>query len=299
MKANVAFPFQTLFNTDLLVEAAPWFSTNIDETEFDELSPNAGLAGWSYDAKVVLTREIEFDAPEACTYLGVKPSKGLFKLIVILKTSGIGERVIAFQQTLDGRKTTTEQIKIELDSRTVCEQITLVTEIVLAKSIPEQFYAPSREGSRLWNDELPFSIEGSNSRFSMRDVDFDTTSKLPSHVPWHLEWQPRLLDYSFNSVVSLLINSNRPDFLARIEEGEEMLVQQLMGDIATQICSYMLTFDDFVEQEEPFPEGSLGSVVASWLSAVFPESSHLELQQRYIRDPGLVSTQLRSLMSEL
>jgi len=300
MRKDVVLPFRTISDDSSTLDAGQWFTVNQERTDTHYLDPAQGIKEWSYDMPLTVGREITIDPEAMRSELALEETHASFDLLIILKTGDIGHRRLLRKVRIQGTDTHHLELEIKLDSRTLCQHITLLTSLVLAKDIEGvEAWAPNRKGSRLWEDDITVPIEGSNGRFPMRDIDFNEHHKLPADADWHLDWQPALTHYSFNSAVSLLLNSAKPDFLERLQAEDEILTRTLMGDIVCEISTHLLMQENFTEPDAPFPQGSLGQVATSWLQHAFPSDSFSSIRERFIHQPNIVSTKLRGITAQL
>lgn len=300
MRKDIVLPFRTLSADKSAIKPEQWFTFSRDRTDRSLLDRTQGIKGWSYDMPLYVGREISIDPMAVRKTIALGDTHAPFELLVTLDTSVIGNRRILKKIQIQGDDVHTTEIELKLESRALCQHISLVTSLVLAKDVENApAWAPDRKGSRLWEDETTVSIEGDNSRFPMRDIDFSEHHQLPPDADWHLDWQPTLTHYSFNSAVTLLLNSAKPDFLERLQEQDEILTRTLMGDIVCEITTYLLQQEHFIDPDESFPKGSLGQVVKSWLEHAFPGDSCTEIRERYTHSPNLVSTKLRGITAQI
>jgi hypothetical protein len=300
MRKDVVLPFRTLSDSDPCFSAGDWYTVNQDRTETSYLDPSKGIKEWSYDTPLYTGREFRIDPEAVRSALSLEDTHANFEILVTLKTGDIGNRSLLRKIRVRGNETQNHEIEVKLDSRSLCQQITLLTSLVLADSISGASpWSPSRKGSRIWEDDISISIEGSAGRFPMRDIDFNDHHRLPADADWHLDWQPTLTHYSFNSAVTLLLNSAKPDFFQRLQEEDEVLTRTLMSDIVCEISTHLLMQESFTDPDEPFPHGSLGEVATSWIHFAFPGDSLLNVRERYFHSPNLVSTRLRGITALL
>lgn len=300
MRNDVVLPFRTLGDNSSALNAGQWFTINHDRTDTHYLDPSEGIKEWSYDMPLIVGRELTLHPEAIREELALDGTHASFDLLIIVKTGDIGNRRLLKKIRIQGTDSHQLELEIPLDSSTLCQHITLITSLVLAKDIEgTNAWAPDRKGSRLWEDDITAPIEGSNGRFPMRDIDFNQHHKLPADADWHLDWQPSLTHYSFNSAVSLLLNSAKTDFLERLQAEDEILTRTLMGDIVCEISTHLVMQDNFTDPDEPFPTGSLGQVVSSWLQHAFPGDSLTGIRNKLIHTPNLVNTRLRGITAQL
>jgi len=300
MRKDIVLPFRTLSDTSPCFSAGDWYAISKDHTETSYLDPLQGIKEWSYNTPLNTGREFTIDPEAVRSALALEGTHANFEILVILKTGDIGNRSLLKKIKIRGKEPQKLEIEVKLDSRSLCQHITLLTSLVLADNVDgPSAWSPNCKGSRIWEDDISIPIEGSAGRFPMRDIDFHDHHRLPADADWHLDWQPALTHYSFNSAVTLLLNSARPDFLQRLQEEDEILTRTLMSDIVCEITTHLLLQDSFTEPDEPFPHGSLGEVATSWIQQAFPIDSLISIRERYFQSPNLVSTKLRGITAHL
>lgn len=299
MRKNVVLPFTVLRSNSSVLEAGDWYQQQ-SESEVIWLEDGGVVNDWSYDTPLRIGREIQINGPSLLEELSLSDTGASFELLHSLHISNLNHRELIHREILDVSGDHRSEALITLDSSRLCERIRLTTFLVLKEELPDvPRWAASYRGSRLWQDETVLDLEGSGSRFPMRDLPFSGESRLPDSAAWHLEWRPTLLHYSFNSAVTLLLNSERKDFLEKVQAGDELLVEQVMSAIIGEICAHLLRSDEFVAEESEYPDGSLGAVARRWLLGSLPDRTIAEIKVLYEQSPATVHTALRGLTAEV
>lgn len=295
MRKNVVLPYTVLRAGTGALNAGSWYQQTSD-TEVFWLEDGGAVSDWSYDTPLVLGREIQIDGPTLLEELDLAGTKASFELVYSLHVSNLNQRRVIHREALDLSGGLHTQFMKEFDSRQLCERIKLTSSLVLKEGLDSApRWAASSKGSICWQDNTVLDLEGSGSRFPMRDCAFSEHHQFPNGAAWHLEWRPTLLHYSFNSAVTLLLNSERKEFLEKIQAGDDMLVEQVMSAIAGEICANLLKSDEFVSDDGEYPEGSLGAVARNWLLGSLPGKSLADIKTLYEQSPALVNTALRGL----
>lgn len=300
MSKNVVFPFLTLQEDSKAVRLGEWYFRDPAESSFSRIDLARGISGWSYFMPLSFSRKIDIDGKALIEELELGNSHPEFIVVFSIRTGAMGNRRVVKTLTLKNEENYEGNIEFSVESTELCEQISLITSIVLGKDIEGgDPWIPRRKGSRLWGDEARVILEGSGNRFPMRDIEFSSDHNLPHEADWHLDWRPDLLHYSFSSAVSLLINSEHEDFLERLQKKDEIVLRQLMAGVISEIGTCLISLDTFTEPDEPFQEGSLGAIASAWMSLAFPNSSLSIVQSQYRTRPNFVQTRLRSLASRM
>lgn len=297
MRSNVVLPYRFIRPSSDAVKAGGWYRSDPSGVDTQWLTHGSGIEDWSYDSPLFIGREIEIDSDPFLSELDLDEDAE-FELVHTAAISALGIRTqlhsVAFRPVAD------EKVALpfwkQLDSYALCEEINFSSVIVLRqdlKSTPP--WSPHRQGTVCWADDTRIPLEGLGSRFPMREIPFSKHFKLPENASWHIDWRPGLLHYSFNSAVTLLLNSEQKDFFKRMQENDEVLVEQVMGAIIVEICGFLIGNEDFVSGDDDYSDGSLGSVARSWLQQSMPGMTLLEIQHEYRRSPSTVHTALRTL----
>lgn len=300
MRKNVVLPFRSVRNGSDAVRAGSWYQHSGQTNVPKWLAHGDHIDDWSYDAPLSLGREIRFDSETLLDELDLQDCEPIFELLHIARISSLGLRQILHRETLELSSNHTSRFEVILDSNKLCEEVGLSSSLVLKETLKgAPPWSPSTRGAICWGDDTKITLEGSGSRFPMQERAFSQHHKLPNSAAWHLDWRPGLLHYSFNSAVTLLLNSERTEFFKRIQEGDEILVEQVMSAITGEICAHLLAVEDFIRDDVGYPEGSLGFVVRTWLLQAMPGKSLADIGRAYDISPSGVHTALRGLAGRL
>lgn len=300
MRKNIVLPYRFIRSSSSAVRAGDWHRNDIQSGDASWLLNGSAIEDWSYDTPVKIGREIKFDAELLLEELGFSDSNALFEIIHIVKISSLRFRKILHREVISLSQNHLSQFTATLDSNELCEELILVSLLVLKENTHgTSTCSPSARGMICWSDETRIVLEGSGSRFPMQELQFSKHHRLPGTATWHLEWRPALLHYSFNSAVTLMLNSEQKDFFERIQGGDEVVIQQMMSSITGEICSHLLEDEDFASEDIDYPDGSLGYVVRSWLFQSMPGKSLSDIRATYRQSPALLHTALRGLTARI
>lgn len=300
MRKNVVLPFRIIRPGSEAVRASDWYRHSQIDGENEWITHGGHIKDWSYDTPLLLGREIKLDFELLLEELDLAGKSPVFELINIVRASNLGIRWELGRAKIDAATDHVCKFEHELDSSNICEVLVLTSTLVLKSSLPDApKWSPSTPGSICWTDETQIFLEGTGSRFPMQDVEFSKNHRLPDNASWHLDWRPGFLHYSFNSAVRLLLNSEKEDFFKRIQEGDDVLIEQVMSSITSEICSHLLSSDDFVSEEIEYPEGSLGQVARSWLLQAIPGKSLSDISSAFRQTPSSIHTALRGMTGRI
>lgn len=295
MRKNVVLPFTVLREGSKALDAGGWYQQK-DESEVFWLENGGAVSDWSYDTSLAVGREIQIDGPSLLGELALSDTGASFELLHSVHVSNLNHRELIHREMLDLSGDHRSQALVKLDSSMLCERIKLTSSLILKESLSSvPRWAASSRGSICWQDETVLDLEGSGSRFPMRDFPFSAQYSLPDSASWHLEWRPTLLHYSFNSAVTLLLNSERKEFFNKIQAGDDIIIEQVMSAITGEICAHLLDSEEFVAEESDYPEGSLGAVAKGWLLSSLPGNTIADIKTLYEQSPATVHTALRGL----
>ncbi|MNR96990.1 hypothetical protein D3C72_281530 [compost metagenome] len=270
MSRRTAAPFNRL---DAAIVARPWMITVGDQSPapLGEITPD-----WDYASPVRLERVILLDHPQAAVELGLGDEA--FKLEVLIEVgTGPGDlpREVVQQTRLPLTAGEPCTIGIGVDPSRLSAQLSLRTSVLLVSSLdPADPLAPRRASSRLWDERCVTRIEGDDPRFPMEVVSFSVAFAGRPHetAPWMLSWSPASPGRDFHGAARLYLNADEEDFVERVQEGDELTLQALMGDVVSQICETALRagWDEDFDSAEP---ASIAGRVAHWLGQAFPDAA--------------------------
>lgn len=282
---HVAFPFLTL--DDEHVESSAWCLLEEDGTMsgLEEY-----LAGWDYARDLRISRRVGLADGVVGSVLGLANESPDLELIVRLGT-GPG--------TMQRRSWTIERALLRSGSQLLVDHVVsgsnlsqrlrLETSIVLPrKTAGTSRFAPWREGSLLWRDEIDVRLEGNSSRFPMEIVSFAErfAGRSESRSLWHLHWKPGHLHRDFGGTVRLFLNHDREDFIERFVGSDPMTLQTTLADVITQVLEHALRDEDLEEilfESEPT---SVAGHIATWLELAFPGQDPASIRNLLRNSPG-------------
>lgn len=296
MRKNVVLPYKTLRSRSSALKAEPWYLKRAD-TDPEPLRSGYSIEDWSYDTPLGISRKIEVNLPELLRELDLESTGASLELMHILHVGTLGKRMVLHREVFEeDAEIQQKSIDIALDGHSLCERITLSSSIILRGELfGVAAWVPSRQGAIVWKDDTDINLEGYGSRFPMRAIPFSEAGRINSASPWHLEWSAALLHYSFNSAVTLLLNSDRKDFLEKVRAEDKVVMEQMVSGVMSEICAKVICSDEFLQGEGEFPEGSLGAVARSWIENALPSLSLHEARAQYEMFPSEFHTALRGL----
>lgn len=135
--------------------------------------------------------------------------------------------------------------------------------------------APRLPGSVLWDDAVQVALEGSASRFPVEVVDFSAVLWAPVGAGWHLAWNPHDLRLPVSASVTLYINSGHAAVISAVrgasrEPGANAIRSAIYFDVGRALIHGALRSEEFMEDPDGFPEGTLGRCLRNLLHLTFP-----------------------------
>ena len=232
------------------------------------------LAGWDYARDLRVSRRLGLMKEDVGSALGLADEYPDLEVVVRLGTgpgsmprrSWIIERAflrpggqVLIAHTVPGSR--------------LSQRLRLVTTIVLpARTTGSSRFAPRREGSILWRDEIDLTLEGDSPRFPMEIVSFRErfAGKPELNALWHLHWKPGHLHRDFGGSVRLFLNHDREDFIERFVSSDPMTLQCVLADVITQVLGHALHDEDLEEILVDCEPTSVAGHIAAWLELAFP-----------------------------
>jgi hypothetical protein len=149
--------------------------------------------------------------------------------------------------------------------------------------------SPRDRGARLWQLHHDILIEdGGDSRFPIETASFSRifSSRPHEQAPWYLHWRPGALQGDFSAGIRLYLNSDHPEWLARVVSGDGPTLQAIMGDVMSQMVESALRETSSADDIVSCDEGSIGQQIRQWLETAFPGQEVASVTALLDRDPG-------------
>lgn len=228
------------------------------------------VEAWDYGVDLVLERTFTLDLQEALKGLGL--TGGAMGIVVTMGTGGPrGEKARRIVWRGEVADSEPREICFQLAGADLSQIMTLTTELVLLQREGGGPLSPEAPQTRLWRDTFRVVLEPDVRRFPIETASFrELLRDHPSEALWHLDWSVADLDRDFTDTVRLYLNSDHPDFLARVGAADETVVQLLMGAVINQLARGSLETETFSLAMATVQPESLGGVVAGWLQRAFP-----------------------------
>ena len=282
---HIAFPFLTLDAE--FVDASAWCL-------LDESGGMTGLgdhlAGWDYASDLRISRQVGLAEGSVGSTLDLGDTPPTLEVVVRLGTGpGTMPRrswVIARAMLEPGGKVLVDH---SVPGRRLSQRLWLQTSIVLPfETAGSSRFAPWREGSILWRDEVDVKLEGDSPRFPMEIVSFKErfAGRPECYALWHLHWKPGALHRDFGGSVRLFLNHDRKDFIERFVDADQLTLQSTLADVITQVLENALRQDNLGEILDDCESTSVAGHIATWLELAFPGQDISRIRNTLESSPG-------------
>jgi len=282
---HVAFPFLTLDETQ--VHASAW---SLLEEDGSTTALGDHVAGWDYARDLRISRRLGLAEGLTGHTLGLSGEDLELEAVVRLGTGpgSLPRRswIIAQTRLRPGGKSLLDHV---VAGHRLSQRLWLQTTILLPRNIPgESRFAPQREGSVLWRDEIDIGLEGDSPRFPMEIVSFRErfAGRPESGSLWHLHWRPGHLHRDFGGSVRLFLNHDRQDFIERFVASDPLMLQCTLADVMTQILDHALRDEDLEEHLADCEPTSVAGHIATWLAIAFPGQDPASIRNMLLTSPG-------------
>lgn len=302
---NEMFAWPFLRIPESCVDAEPWFIHSEDEGSI----PLGGLIEhWDYARDIDLSRKIRLDGAAARDACGVHGDNAAFRVAVSAATGGSrGAYGKLAAEVWTGKFERNDEedivsINIHLNGSDQSQRLILTTEILLDKDhTSPSALSPKYTGSRLWYEKETIYLDARQSRFPMEVASFsDIFGDAPSsNSLWYLIWNQYSLEDPFLGSVTIYLNKDNPDFIAKVVDGDHVVLRMLMDGIVYQMASTLITNESFRAGADSFGPESMGGMVYLWITEAFPGLAMDTLQRMSREDPSRFQSSLSSVSSYL
>lgn len=299
MRSRIAFPFLTL--PDDVVVLGSWMIGDPGQP----LSPATNiLDNWDYARNLEVSVDVSIDLSNAAAALKLQEEE--LELEVALRAgTGSGaycRRALVIDKRTLHENCTSTTLRGHLNSNQLSGRLRLLLTINLSNSgsRPARL-SPSIRGARLWSDYLDVLIEdGGQGRFPLEAISFSSSFPGAAHAsaPWFLFWRVEAWDVDFSSAARLYINTDLQGFHQRVVEGDQLTLQAIMADTASQMISSFLNDPDAIDRGDEFDPGTVGAQVREWMTMTFPGADIGTITSMLRHRPGEFHAKLLATMAE-
>ncbi|MBO9706697.1 MAG: hypothetical protein J7521_00665 [Caulobacter sp.] len=286
--AAIAFPFHRVRAEDVMADV--W--QIIDDDVASDLGYYLPL--WDYGTNLRLKRRIRVNLTQVAASLGLDAQQLRLRLVVTVATAG-RHRWLSWSDFVDAENQDLEA-EFDVDGASLSQDLTLRTELLLKAPVNAGgLLTPKREGTRLWDDSHYLRLEPEEIRFPIETASFDTQFPECRDALWKLEWSAADLSQEFVGAFRLFINSDVPDFVGKLSDGDPTTVRLLMGSVRLQITRGALdndALDQLLITDHPT---SVAAGVGAWLQLAFPGQDLASVRRAAALDPSGFEGKLMAL----
>ncbi|HEV7270175.1 hypothetical protein [Pseudoxanthomonas sp.] len=250
------------------------------------------LENWDYARDLEVANSISIDWAAVAGALQLPEDKLRLKVSLIVGTGAgtLPRRQDRLHAVIVDHATDNFLMSGSVSGRTLSGRLRVSLLVTLdAPEASGTVLSPQDRGSKLWQADHDILIEdGGDSRFPVETASFSRIfgGRPHEHAPWYLHWRPSSLQGDFSAGVRLYVNSDHPEWLARVVSGDRLSLQAMMGDVMSQMIEAALREVSGAEDFVDCNEGSVGQQILQWLGNAFPGQEVASVRALMERDPG-------------
>lgn len=279
-----AFPYLTF--EAACVQPEEW---HLGESGRDQAMPPV-LKNWDPLTDLSFGREVTFDFPKIFSQCGLTAGAEIL-VTGSWRSQGTGLKECPSELPFScGASRKTVNLAFKVTGSKLAHSVDLLMRVLLKKrGRNDSPLAPSRVGSILWQDEHSMRVEGLGSRFPMEFVDFSEHG-YPPNAGWRIHWNKGNLHAQVMGCVCLLINRQherlRGIVTGTVNDPQSPAVLEAMHFfIARELIVGGLDNDEFVEETQDFPKGSIGEAIRLLIRRVFRGEEPNSVREIYRNTP--------------
>lgn len=270
----------------------------IDETSI--LNSEAPSTSWAVGATVTASFEICLDLPEVLRNCALPDGNSgtAAELGAVINWKSTRTRLHGAtkpQKLTDGLN----QISAAVDGSLLGGDLQLRISVILINNPDSETteLAPTRFGSRLWEQAVRVQLDGSGSQFPVSAFDFKKVGLNPKTALWQVEISGQLNSH-VSSAVRLKLNSGHPRVEAYLndpgsEENSEFGAF-MKSDTITQLIVFTLNSDLEQLRLDAEEEGTFAEALLQIHGTHFPTTTLESTRDMFLDDPGLISSTIQA-----
>lgn len=275
------FPY--LIFDESLVQAEDWL---LNSAGHKKALPMA-IGDWDPLTDISLSRTVFFDFPEIFKQCGLTKGAEIY-VASSWHATGTALKRRSLSPLTFSTTTRAQSINLEFTVKgsDLAGSLQLVTRVLLKKSgRDDDPLAALRTGSILWQDVHQVDLEGTGARFPIQFADFSELG-FPAEGGWRLYWKKDDLHSQFMGNIWLLINE-RHERLRSILSGsaidpEGKAIRATVNyTVARDLLVGALENDEFLDEGQAFPRGSVGEAIRNLMQRMFGDESPDSVLQHY------------------
>jgi hypothetical protein len=289
--SRIAFPYPTLF--PLIRNPSQWKAIIEGETrDFRD-----GSGSWDYQADLQISCGLGWQPQALFEQAGLSPLLDGARVALVLSTGSslqTGRRFVALDQPVREIPDPAE-LQLTLTSAHLCSKLNIT--LLIYSSGGNIGGLEVRRGSILYREDTVFQLEGDLASFPLRSISF-SESRLGDGL-WLVDFSADSPTDPLLSSVTLLLNSDRADFIHRLQKDEDDLLRWIIrADVMASVLSSCLLIEELgFDPLDEYPEQSLGAVVGTWLRGLGIEgiSATMRLREEAKREPGILRQRCQAI----
>ena len=284
-------PYLVLPDGMVTVSPAHGWELQREGSEPETVEDKGILAAWDTELRFTLRRKFDVTG-DIHRVLGLDGPAEI-RLVTRLETArGLDSRIVHDRIVVPGDSSVL--VEVRPDSRTLASEVSLTTALVLGRGTPAKNpLAPQDAGDRVWETRWSARIEGGRARLPLEPITFSGTwhARGISHALFHVEVAD-FPELEFEQAVCVYLNADFPEFVRAIEASSAPETAILWDGVLRRIIASGLA--SHFESATPWPDGSLGSQVDTWLNGIFPGVGREAVSRIRIEDPSRFEAQIQS-----
>jgi len=191
------------------------------------------------------------------------------EVLVVGTTGTTKSREILCRLPVPDQLPSTLTVSVTPTSAELARFLQITTTICLREdSRPEDPLAPTRAGSRLWEDAETFRLEGGRARLAMYEADFSRmwSGQGLAQAICHVEIRDDP-DLDFESAVVVYVNAAKRDFIDALVDDHKEAQRLLWASVVRRVLM-AAGFSDWNPGHSPSVDGTLGTTAMRWARQV-------------------------------
>lgn len=287
MNPRIAFPFLVL--PDDVIRLDGWM---IGDPGAPLQSAADVLEHWDYARDLEVANSVSIDWTAAAEALQLPKSELRLKVSLIVGT-GVGtlpRMQDRLREDIVDHSTDNVAVSGAVPGRMLSGRLRMSLLVTLdGPEMRGTVLSPKNRGARLWQTHHDILIEdGGDSRFPIETASFSQvfSGQPHEHAPWYLHWRPGALQGDFSAGIRLYVNSDHPEWLARVVGQDGLTLQAMMGDVMSQMVDAVLREASGADDLAECDVGSVGQQIRQWLDTAFPGQEVASVRTLMERNPG-------------
>lgn len=263
------------------------------------LNSSTPSSSWAINTTVTTNFEIDLDLPEVLRSCSLPDGAG--------GTSADLGAVINWKSTRTGLHGATEpqilvdglnQISAEVDGSVLGGDLRLRISVILINNPSPDLtvLAPTRFGSRLWEQAVHVQLDGAGSQFPVSAFNFKEIGLRPYSALWHVEISGQL-DSHVSSAVRLKLNSGHQRVEKYLQdpasEENAEFGTFMRADTISQLIIFALNSNAEQLRLEAEEKGTFAEALLEIHGMHFPTMSLESTRELFMSDPGFISSTIQ------